>query len=126
MTQAIANTKFNVEGWAIRKEIHDGQPLIVLYAEVAGVNDPARVGLRLHQELKKVDLFYDDLDSMMNIQPIRVEMLNPGTFSEYSSRKQDSGAELSQLKPPKMNASDAIINELLRISETINTKSISV
>jgi hypothetical protein len=126
LTQAIANTKFNVEGWAIRKEIHDGQPLIVLYAEVAGVNDPAIVGLRLHQELKKVDLFYDDLDSMMNIQPIRVEMLNSGTFSEYSSRKQDSGAELSQLKPPKMNASDEIIAELLRISETMETESISV
>ena len=126
LTQAVANTKFNVEGWTIRKEIHRGQPLINMYAEISGMDNSAKVASRLHQELKKIDLFYDDLDSMMDIQPIRVVLLNPGTFSEYSSRKQDSGAELAQLKPPKMNAPDAIIAELLQISETMETESVSV
>ena len=119
ITQAIANTKFSIEGWTIRKEISNGQPIVVLYIEIVNLENSAEVADRLHRELKKIDLFYDDLDSMMGIQPIRVVLLSPGTFAEYTAGKQKAGVEISQLQPPKMNAPDAIIEELSQISSKL-------
>ncbi len=119
LSQAVANTKVNMEDWTIRKEITDGEPIVVMYAEAPDLDNPGEMAEKLHRELKKIDLFYDDLDSMMDIQPIHVVLLNEGTFSGYTAQKQDAGAEISQLKPPRINAPDVLIEELLQISETL-------
>ena len=119
ITQAIANARIHAEGWSIRKEIRYGKPVLALYAEISNGADLTEMALMLHQELKKIDYFYDDLNSMMDIQPIEVIALRPGTFNNYYTRRQESGAELSQMKPPRMNATDEITEELKMLSKKL-------
>ncbi len=122
ITKAIANTRLNIEGWLVRKEVKDGKPVLALYAEFSSGANPIEIASILHQELKKVDYFYDDLDSMMDIHPIEVIVLRPGTFNAYYTNKQAAGAELSQLKPPRMHASAEVIEELKMLSKNIEDR----
>ncbi|MDD5038500.1 MAG: GH3 auxin-responsive promoter family protein [Dehalococcoidales bacterium] len=116
ITQAMANTGKNIEDWVIRKEVRQDRPVIAIYAELGNPTNPKEIASILHQELKKLDYFYDDLDSMMGIQPIEVIALRPGTFSNYSLKRQQAGAEISQLKPRRINAPDEVIEELKTLS----------
>jgi len=125
ITQAIANTGVGIEGWSIRKEVKNGNPILALYAEFTKGQDVTGIALRLHKELKKVDLFYDDLDAMMDIQPIEVIMLQPGTFGSYYTKSQNSGVELSQRQPPRINAPNEVIDNLIRISKNLEVENTS-
>ena len=59
ITTAIANTKIDLEGWTIRKEIIDNQPVIVLYIEpVDNYISSEEIESILDAELKKADLFW--------------------------------------------------------------------
>ena len=113
VAQAIANAGFNYEDWSIRKEIRQGKPILHLYIELDGEYRPGEVASILHRELRNVDRFYSDLDSMMDIHPLEVTLLRPGTFRDYYRRKREDGAELSQRRPPRMNAPDNVIRELV-------------
>lgn len=119
ITKAIANTGRNIDEWSVRKEVKNDKPVLALYAELRNEIDPQGITSVLHKELKKADYFYDDLVSMMDIQPLEVIALQPGTFDEYYKKKHESGAELSQLKPPRMNAPDEVIEELKMLSKNI-------
>lgn len=120
ITKAIANSGLNAEGWTVRKEVKSDKPVLAFYAELGNEANLKEIASILHQELKKLDYFYDDLDSMMDIKPIEVIALHPGTFDDYTAKRQASGAELSQLKPPKMNASDKEIEELKTLSNKLD------
>jgi len=52
---------------------------------------------------------------MMEINPIKVTLLKHGAFQEYYKAKQESGADLARRKPPRMNASEEIISELVNM-----------
>ena len=116
VAQAIANTGLNYEEWSIRKETKQDKPTLHLYIELYGEHKSAEVASLLHQELKKIDSFYSDLDSMMNIQPLEVTLLRPGTFKYYYDEKKRDGAELAQRKPPRVNPTHDTIQELVRLS----------
>lgn len=115
VAQAIANAGLNYEEWSIRKEAKQGKPTLHLYIELNGGHKPEEVASILHQELKGINCFYSDLDTMMDIQPLEVTLLRPGTFKDYYEEKREAGAELPQRKPPRMNAPDNIITELIRL-----------
>jgi hypothetical protein len=51
---------------------------------------------------------------MMEIRPLQITVLRPGTFRDYYRRRQQSGSQLAQRRPPRVNASDDIIAGLLR------------
>jgi len=53
---------------------------------------------------------------MMEIRPLEVTVLRPGTFSEYYLVEKEKGAELHLRKPPRLNASDEVIRRLIRLS----------
>lgn len=116
VARSIANAGFNCEGWSIRKEIKQGKPSLHLYIEFDDARQPAEIASVLHRELKNIDRFYSDLDSMMDIHPLEVTLLRPGTFRDYYREKKEAGAELFQRRPPRMNAPDDIIGELVRLS----------
>jgi len=113
VAQAIANTGLNFEEWSIRKEVKQGKPTLHLYIELDDKHNPTEVASILHQELKNVDRFYYDLSSMMDIHPLDVTLLRPGTFRDYYEDKKKAGAGLSQRKPPRISAPDDVIRELL-------------
>jgi len=53
--------------------------------------------------------------AMMEIQPLEVTVLRLGTFKDYYRERQKNGSELAQRRPPRMNASDDVIRELLSL-----------
>jgi len=112
ITRAIADAGIDYEDWTIRKEIIDEKPSLHLYIELNNGFRREMVGPAVHDELMKTDPGYHDLATMMEIKPLEVTVLPPGVFREYYLRKQGSGAELAQSRPPKMNAPDDIIREL--------------
>ncbi len=124
VAQAIANTDLNHEDWTIRKEVKQDKPTLHLYIELDGGSKSAEIASLLHGELKNIDRFYSDLNSMMDIHPLEVTLLRPGTFTDYYTEKMGAGAELSRRKPPRINAPDDVIKELVRLSsrEAVDTK----
>jgi len=116
ITQAIVNTKLGFEEWSIRKEVKQGKPTLHLYTELDNNHNPTEVASILHQELKNLDSFYYDLDTMIEIHPLKATLLRPGTFKSYYEQEKKAGVELSQRKPPRMNATDDVINKLLSLN----------
>jgi hypothetical protein len=114
VTQAIASANIDCEDWTIRKEIREGKPTLHLYIELTNGSMGTDLGPVLHSELMKADPGYHDLAAMMEIRPLQITVLRPGTFRDYYRRRQQSGSQLAQRRPPRVNASDDIIAGLLR------------
>ena len=117
VTQAIANTQIEYEDWTIRKEIRQGKPTLHLYIELNNGFKPDGLAAAMHNELMKTDPGYHDLAVMMEIQPLEVTVLRPGTFNDYYRYRRENGLELAQSRPPRMNASDDVIRELISLEE---------
>ncbi|MBI4268067.1 MAG: GH3 auxin-responsive promoter family protein, partial [Chloroflexi bacterium] len=117
VSQAIANTGFRYEDWTIRKETSNGKPVLHLYIELKRDYQLADLVSVLHSELMKTDPGYRDLATMVEIHPLQVTVLRRGSFMEYGIARQESGAELAQQKPPRMNASDDVIRELTSLEK---------
>jgi hypothetical protein len=115
VTQAIANTGIGYEDWTIRKEIMQGKPTLHLYIELNNNSQSVDLASSLHGELMKADPGYHDLAAMMEIQPLEVTILRPGTFKDYYREKQENGLELAQRRPPRMGAPDDIVQELINL-----------
>ena len=76
----------------------------------------------IDEQLRIVDVDYRDLDSHLEIQPVRVTMLSRGTFERYYQEKVKEGADFAHLKPPHMNAPKAVIQRLLQLSGGLGSK----
>ena len=113
VTQAIANIGVDYEDWTIRKEIIQGKPVLQLYIELSHDYQQADLASAIHYELMNVDPCYRDMDVMMEIRPLQATVLTHGTFREYYRKKQENGFELAQRKPPRVNASEEVIRELV-------------
>jgi hypothetical protein len=111
--QAIANTGLKHEDWSARKENEQNQPIIRIYIELKEKMEAKEVERLIHQELIAINRDYEDLESTLGIQPLRVTILPAGSFKRYYERKKASGADLAHLKPPHMNASDVVIQDFL-------------
>ncbi len=116
VAKAIANAGFNCQEWSIRKETRQGKPTLHLYIELDNNHNPTKVASVLDEELKNADSFYYDLASMIDIHPLEITLLRPGTFRDYYEEKRKVGVELHQRKPPRVNAPDDVIRELLRLN----------
>ena len=116
--QAIVNTGLKHEDWSIRKEYEQNQPIINLYIELKEEMETKEVERLIHQELITINRDYEDLQSTLGIQPLRVTILPVGSFKRYYEQKKASGADLAHLKPPHMNASDVVIQNLLEQANT--------
>lgn len=115
ITQAIANAGIDYEDWTIRKEIRQGKPALHLYIELNDGFQPVDLASVMHSELMKTDPGYHDLAVMMEIQPLEVTVLRFGTFNDFYRQRRGDGSELAQSRPPRMNASDDIIAQLISL-----------
>jgi hypothetical protein len=111
--QAIANTGIKHEDWSARKEYEQNKPVLRLYIELKERNEAKEVEELIHQELSTINQDYESLESMLGIRPLRVTLLLAGSFQRYYEERKKGGADLAHLKPPHMNASDTIIQDLL-------------
>jgi hypothetical protein len=111
--QAIANTGIKYEDWSARKEYQQNEPVIHLYIEPKEKKEAKKVERLIHQELVAINQDYANLENMLGIRPLRVTILPAGSFQRYYEERKRNGADLAHLKPPHMNASDAIIQDLV-------------
>lgn len=119
VTQAIANSGLAYEDWTIRKETSGGKPSLHLYIELNNGSRGADIAPVIQTELIKADQGYRDLATMMDIRPLEITVLRPGSFGEYYRRRQGDGYGLAQRKPPRVNATDEVIEELLGEREAV-------
>ena len=112
--QAIENAGLAYEDWTARKE-SNGVPALHLYIETKeneNISLP-EMSARIHEELKKLDKPYAELESFTGLKPLVVTQLPRNSFQLYKRRQQELGAEMSQLKPPHINPADETVEFLL-------------
>ena len=116
--QAIENAGLPYEEWTARKEATD-KPVLHVYVELK-VNGRQKVdrtddqvAAAIHEQLRKLDSSYADLEDMIGLQPLEVTLLPNGAFAEYVSKQRAAGADLAHLKPPHLNPSDRVVSTLM-------------
>jgi hypothetical protein len=113
---ALSSAGLHYEDWTIRKETLDSKPVLHLYIELSRDYRIADLASVIHNELIKADRYYHDLAMMMEIQPLQVTVLRPGTFQDYYRERRRQGSGLGQARPPRINASNDIIRDLLNLA----------
>jgi len=114
--QAIANTGVKYEDWSARKEYNRNMPHLHIYLEPRETVSPGEIERLVDEQLKAVDVDYRDMENLLEVQPVKATILSKGTFERYYEEKRQNGAHLAHLKPPHMNASDAVVEKLLHLS----------
>ena len=115
--QAIANTGIKYTDWAACKEYDQNQSFLRLYLELKEEKEAAAVEMMIDEQLKIVDSDYKDIDTYLKLQPVRVTLLSPNTFSRYMEAKRKEGVDLIHLKPNHINPPETVIEHLLQLSE---------
>ena len=114
--KALRSANLEQSDWVLRKEVDGEAPILHLYLE-----SPARNGellSKIESSLKEVDPFFSDLETMLDMRPLRLTNLTPGTFQRYYNEKKESGLTLGQLRPPRINPSAEHVRDLLRLSQS--------
>jgi len=117
--QAIGNTGVRYEDWSAVKEYDQDKTFVRLYLELKEQKEVTDMERLIDEQLKVVDVDYRDIDSWLQLQPVRVTLLSRGTFERYYQEKVKEGADLAHLKPRHINAPDATIQRLLQLSEQV-------
>ncbi|MFC2010185.1 GH3 auxin-responsive promoter family protein [Chloroflexota bacterium] len=114
MWQAIENTEIPYSDWTVRKEVGD-RPALHLYLELKenGHLTTDHIEASVHNELRKLDNDYADLEVYANLKPLKVTLLPDGAFQTYMLKQQAAGADLAHLKIPHINPSDSMLEFLL-------------
>ncbi|GAH94778.1 unnamed protein product, partial [marine sediment metagenome] len=120
--QALYNTAVKFIEWAACKEYDNNQTFLRLYLELNEERDADEVANMIDEQLKLVDTNYWELHSSLDLKPVRVTLLSPGTFRHYTEEKGREGADLAHLKPAHMNPPELHIQRLLHFSEVGNEK----
>jgi phenylacetate-coenzyme A ligase PaaK-like adenylate-forming protein len=120
--QALYNTGVKFIEWAACKEYDNNQTFLRLYLELNKKRDADEVANMIDEQLKLVDTNYWELHSTLNLKPVRVTLLSPGTFRRYTEEKIGEGADLAHWKPVHMNPPELHIQRLLHFSEVGNKK----
>lgn len=121
--QAIENTGVPYIEWTARKEAIEDKPTLHIYIELkpAYIASEEATAASVYAELQKLDdlhnfnlykFAYGDSVRLLELKPIQVSFLPPGTFSTYINERQAEGAELGHLKPPHVNPSDKVMHAL--------------
>ncbi len=114
---AIENSRIPYEEWTIRKESRGDKPVLHLYLELKnGSGREEAIAAAIHNCLKELDTPYRELEEMTGLKPLELTTLSKGTFQRYYEERQAAGADLAHLKPPHLNASDSVIDKILRMS----------
>ena len=112
--QAIENTGIPYADWTVRKEVVGERPVLHLYLELKNGYIASEKGMAtgVHDQLRKLDSDYANLESMLGLKPLEVTLLASGAFKAYMAQRQAEGADLAHWKPPHINPSDKILSSL--------------
>jgi len=113
--QALENSGIAYEEWTARKEQQEDKPILHMYIEpkIGTEISEQQVAAVIHEELKKLDSDYADLETILNLRPLKVTALPVGSFNNYIVKQQAAGADLAHLKPPHINPAAVAVDTLL-------------
>lgn len=112
--RAIHDTGIPYVDWTARKETIDGVPILRIFIELSGNSvSPEQVRQKIDANLTTLFSDYYDTKQMIGTNPLAVTLLKHGSFQNYQVNKQKAGFDLAHLKPPHMNPSDIVLNDLL-------------
>jgi hypothetical protein len=114
--QAINDTGIKYEDWSACKEYDHDKTFLRIYLEPKEQTEVIELERRIDEQLKKVDVDYQDISGYLELQPVRVKLLSKGTFERYYQEKVREGADMTHLKPPHMNAPNKVIERLLELN----------
>jgi hypothetical protein len=111
---AIKSSEINFVDWVARKEQKNGETFLHIYIEPLDQKMDGKEASRLlDQQFINMDNDYKDLKNWISHDLVAVTFLKQGSFSSYIKNKQASGADLSHWKPPHINPSESVINDLI-------------
>ncbi|MFH1484750.1 MAG: GH3 auxin-responsive promoter family protein [Chloroflexota bacterium] len=116
ISHALDMTGVEYVDWTMCKEREDGKPILRFYVELRNGTDSDALSKALHKSLVSCDPCYRDLDRMLEMNPIRVATLAPGTFKRYAQDKQRNSLSIELLRPPRTNPPEGDIANLLKFS----------
>jgi hypothetical protein len=90
-----------------------------IYLELKESREVAEIESMINNQLKTIDLDYSHFYYYFKVQPIRVTLLEPGTFQRFTGEKVKSGANFAHMKPPHMNPAKQDIQRLLELSDAL-------
>ena len=125
--QAIESSGVNYTDWVARKEVKGDKPILHLYIEFEK-DDPGTIrdiSSAIHEELKKLDEPYAELENFTGLKPLEVTALPVGTFASYKERQKAAGADITKFKPPHINLPDEtlamLLNATSKAGETVES-----
>jgi hypothetical protein len=114
--QALESLDIQYEDWMARKEFEDGQPVVRIYLAMDHLHrDHLDAGL--HEALKALDKDYANLESMLDMNPLRLRYLPIGTFARYTQMREAEGVDMAHMKPSHMQPSDEVVNRILLLAQ---------
>jgi phenylacetate-coenzyme A ligase PaaK-like adenylate-forming protein len=113
--QAIHNLGIPYVDWSTRKEVRDGKPVLNIYIELtkSTVHQKDELEQLIDRELIALNTDYKDFRDISGSMPLIVTLLNEGAFQNFENKKAAAGFDLAHLKPPHINPSDSVIEDLL-------------
>lgn len=117
--RAIANIGIKYEDWSALKEYVGNQAFLRLYLELrpGEKRKVEEIERSVNEQLRSVDVDYRDIASYLELQPVKVTLLSPGTFQRYFEERIKEGANPAHLKPDHINAPETAIQRLLQLNE---------
>jgi len=112
--RAIERSGVDYADWTVRKEVANSKPTLRLYIETKTDSyRPDDITSRVHEQLKKLDGDYANIESFLGLKPLGVTLLPKDAFQAYMLQQQAAGADLAHLKIPHINPSDGMLDFLI-------------
>ncbi len=118
--EAIKRAGVDYAEWTAREESVQ-KPVLHLYLELRDQDHRSvqATETAIHEELKKIDRPYAEIETMLGWSPLKITLLPCGSFQRYVARQRARGAGLAHLKPPHLNPSDDAVEALLKGSPAV-------
>ncbi len=117
---AIAASGIPYAEWTALKEYDHHQTFLRLIIELKAPCTAKEVSRLVHDELKKVDLDYEDVERFLGLNPVRTTIISAGSFARYVEARIREGAVLSHLKPAHVNPSSEMLKLLLGVGSIVD------
>jgi hypothetical protein len=120
--KAIEATGVQYQDWAARKEFMSEDVTLHIYLEPKPSENIAieEFGGRFALELSGISPEFGDLEEILGRNPVKISLLQPGSFDAYMKQKQEEGANLAHIKPPHMQPSDQVLSRLLELESRLS------
>lgn len=100
---SINKTQLPIKEWVVAKEYRDREPMLHLYCELEEVAITAEeVKVNIRKALREVDHDFQDMEQLLERDPIIVTIVEPGSFNKLKDKK--------EMRISKVNPGEEVIN----------------